>query len=72
MCDCEGEIFSLPQIVLWDIESHQDCLQINKAPDPTDSRGTAANMVERPIKHTQYYTQYNCFISLLLESPLSL
>ena len=32
------------QIVLWDIESHQDCLQINKAPDPTDSGGTAANM----------------------------
>ena len=35
----------LPQIVLWDIASYQDHLQVNKAPDPTETRGTAANLV---------------------------
>ncbi len=33
------------QLVLWNIEEYQDCLQINKTVDLLESRATAANKV---------------------------
>ena len=37
------------QLVLWNIEEHQDCLQVNKTTDMLESRATAANKVSGMI-----------------------